>query len=45
MYTVTWFWNDGTMGQYIVETKAQAEMMVRQLYFNPDIATASYGDI
>lgn len=44
MYKIIWIWNDGTQGEYIVETKQQAEMMTRQLYFNPDIVKVFYGD-
>ena len=44
MYKIIWIWNDGTQGAYIVETKQQAEMLTRQLYFNPDIVKVFYGD-
>ncbi len=43
-YTVIWTWNDNSCGKYDVATKQDAEMMARQLYFNPDIISVVISD-
>ena len=44
MITIRWFWVDGSMDEFTVESKKQAEMMAIQLYMNPDIVSVEYGD-
>lgn len=44
MYTVRWFWIDGSYDEFKVESKKHAEMMAMQLYMNPDIVSVEYGD-
>lgn len=44
MYTVRWFWVDGTYDEFEVETKRHAEMMAIQLYSNPDIVSVEISD-
>ena len=45
MYTVIWFWDDGTMGQYKTNTKQEAEMMARQLAQNDKITAVNISDM
>lgn len=44
MFTVRWFWNDGSMGEQTVESKREAEMMAIQLYSNPLIINVVISD-
>ena len=45
MYTVIWFWNDGTMGRYTVDTKQDATMIAVQLAQNPLIQAVNISDM
>lgn len=42
--TVRWMWNDGTTGEFSAKSRKQAEAMVIQLYLNPCIVSAEFGD-
>jgi hypothetical protein len=44
MFTVRWFWVDGSFDEFQVETKKHAEMMALQLYKNPDIVSVEISD-
>lgn len=44
MIIVRWFWVDGSMDEFAVETKKHAEMMAIQLYQNPDIVSVEISD-
>lgn len=44
MFTVRWFWVDGSFDEFQVETKKNAEMMAIQLYKNPDIVSVEISD-
>lgn len=44
MFSIRWFWKDGTMSEYKLNTKEDAEMMAIQLYMNPEITNVIISD-